>query len=62
MAKPEVLPCPLCHGHSQVSVSELREFANSGVLQQSIGNSWLHMPPLPTSFNLAAGKGRGPTS
>lgn len=36
MAQPEVLQCPLCHGHSQVSLSELREFAKSGALQQSI--------------------------
>jgi hypothetical protein len=36
MAQPEVLQCPLCHGHAQVSVSELREFANGDWLQQSM--------------------------
>jgi hypothetical protein len=36
MAQTEVLQCPLCQGHSKVSLSELREFANSGLLQQSI--------------------------
>src|SRR5437868_9364204 len=36
MARQEVLQCPLCHGHSQVSLSELREFAKSGAFQQTV--------------------------
>jgi hypothetical protein len=36
MAKQEVLQCPLCHGHSQVSLSELREFTKSGAFQRTV--------------------------
>lgn len=36
MANPEILQCPLCHGQSQVSLSELREFAKSGAFQRTV--------------------------
>ena len=36
MAKEEVLQGPLCHGHAQVSLSELRDFARSGAFQQTV--------------------------
>jgi len=36
MANSETLQCPLCHGHSQVSLSELLEFAKSGAFQQTV--------------------------
>ncbi|HZQ68143.1 MAG TPA: hypothetical protein VFA68_06460 [Terriglobales bacterium] len=36
MTKEETLQCPLCHGRSHVTLSDLREFANGAALQQSV--------------------------
>lgn len=56
MAQPEVLQCPLCQGHSQVSLSELREFAASGALQQSIEKLLAAHATTPEAVQVLPGK------